>query len=162
VPVTGTTTGTKRNTTSTVTTAENLTGSAATAALEVVPVRAPTLAKAFAPATIPVGETATLTFALTNPNTTPLSRITFADPFPGGLAVAANPSVMNTCGGVPSVGPFALAVAYANARLPAGGSCTFSVNVTASSPGVKTNTTTIVSSSAGIGSPARGTLTVTP
>jgi hypothetical protein len=60
------------------------------------------------------------------------------------------------------VGPFALAVAYASARLPAGGSCTFGVNLTAGSAGVKTNTTTIVFSSAGIGNPATGTLTVTP
>jgi uncharacterized repeat protein (TIGR01451 family) len=107
-----------------------------------------------------VGETTTLTFTLTNPNTTALSRITFADLFPGGLSVAANPAVTNTCGGVPSAGPYAHAVAYANARLPASGSCTFSVNVVAGSPGVKTNTTTIVSSSTGIGSPATGTLTV--
>ncbi len=76
--------------------------------------------------------------------------------------MAANPAVTNTCGGVPSVGPFAFAVAYANASLPAGGSCTFSVNVTATSAGVKNNTTTIISSSAGIGSPATGTLTVNP
>jgi hypothetical protein len=79
------------------------------------------------------------------------------------LSVAANPAVINnTCGGVPSVGPYALAVAYANASLPPGGSCTFTVNVTATSAGVKNNTTTIISSSAGTGSPATGTLTVTP
>ena len=149
------------NVTSPVTSTEGGIGNQATALLTVV--APPTLTKSFSPATVKVGETTTLTFTLTNPNpTTPLSRITFADPFPGGLGVAANPAVTNTCGGVPSVGPFALAVAYANASLPPGGSCTFSVNVTAGSAGVKTNTTTIISSSAGIGSPASGTLTVTP
>jgi hypothetical protein len=104
------------------------------------------------------------TFTLTNPNpTAPLTRITFADPFPPGLMVVATPSVTNTCGGVPSVGPFALAVAYANPTIPAGGSCTFSVNVTATSAGVKSNTTTIVSSTpGGVGRPASASVTVTP
>jgi uncharacterized repeat protein (TIGR01451 family) len=163
VNLAGTTAGTKTNTTSELTTAQGLTGAPATATVVVRPPQLPTLTKAFSPPTVAVGGTTTLTFTLTNPNPfVVLSRITFADPFPGGLAVAANPAVTNTCGGVPSVGPFALAVAHANASLPAGGSCTFSVNVTATSAGVKTNTTTIVSSSAGIGSPATGTLTVTP
>jgi uncharacterized repeat protein (TIGR01451 family) len=163
VLVRGTTSGTKVNTTSQVTSTNGGTGSAATATLVVQPAQPPTLTKAFAPSTVAVGGTTRLTFTLTNPNPfAAVSRITFADPFPGGLGVAATPAVINGCGGVPSVGPFALAVAYANARLPAGGSCTWSVNVTAGSAGVKTNTTTIVSSSAGIGSPATGTLTVTP
>jgi hypothetical protein len=89
--------------------------------------------------------------------------MTFADPLPSGLAVSANPAVIDSCGGVPSVGPFALAVAYANARLPGNVSCTFSVNVTATSAGVKNNTTTIVTSTpGGIGRPATASITVTP
>ena len=161
--VQGTSLGTIVNTTSAVTSTNGGTGSSATATLLVVPVVPPILVKAFAQSPIAVGATTTLTFTLANPNpTTPVTRITFADPLPAGLMVAANPSVINTCGGVPSVGPFALAVAYANARLPGHGICTFSVNVTATSAGVKNNTTTIVPSSTGIGSPATGTLTVTP
>jgi hypothetical protein len=152
--------GTKVNTTSAVTSTNGGTGNSATATL-VVANQPPTLTKSFSPSTIAVGGTTTLTFTLTNPNpSVALSRITFADPFPPGLAVAANPAVSSNCGGVPSVGPFALAVAYANASLPPGGSCTFRVDVTAGSTGVKNNTTTIVSSSTGIGSPATGTLTV--
>jgi uncharacterized repeat protein (TIGR01451 family) len=158
--VRATTLGTKVNITSPVTSSNGGTGAPATATL-VVANLPPTLTKSFSPSTVAVGGTTTLTFTLTNPNPSlALSRITFADPFPPGLAVAANPAVSNNCGGVPSVGPFALAVAYANASLPPGGSCTFSVNVTAGSTGAKNNTTTIVSSSAGIGSPATGTLTV--
>jgi hypothetical protein len=63
---------------------------------------------------------------------------------------------------VPSVGPYALAVAYANAGLPPAGSCSFSVHVIATSAGVKNNTTTIVSSNTGIGDPATNTLTANP
>jgi hypothetical protein len=75
--------------------------------------------------------------------------------------IATIPSITNTCDGVPSVGPFALTIAYANARLPTDESCSFSVNLTATSPGVKNNTTTIVSSSGGIGRPATASMTVT-
>jgi uncharacterized repeat protein (TIGR01451 family) len=160
--VQGVTAGNKVNTANATTTQTGPAGLPAMATLTVLPPVPPTLTKAFSPSTVTVGATTTLTFTLTNPNLVGLSRITFADPFPGGLGVAANPAVFNSCGGVPSVGPFALAVAYANASLRPGGSCTFSVNVTATSAGVKNNTTTIVSSSAGIGSPASGTLTVTP
>jgi uncharacterized repeat protein (TIGR01451 family) len=113
--VQGTTIGTKVNTTSAVTSNEGGTGSAATATLVVQGPQPPTLTKAFSPPTVRVGDTTRLTFTLTNPNPTLLlSRVTFADPFPGGLSVAANPAVTSNCGGVPSVGPFALAVAYAN------------------------------------------------
>jgi uncharacterized repeat protein (TIGR01451 family) len=161
VNVKGTSAGVKNNTTSTLTTNEAPAGTAASASLTVV--GPPVLSKAFSPSTVPVGGTTTLTFTLTNPNpTVPVSRITWADPLPLGLQVAANPAVTNTCGGVPSVGPYALAVAYAAASLPAGGSCTFSVNLTATSAGLKNNTTTIVASSAGIGSPASASMTVTP
>jgi uncharacterized repeat protein (TIGR01451 family) len=159
--VRGTSAGIKDNTTSTLTTTQGSSGTTAAASLTVV--GPPTLTKSFAPSTVPVGATTRLTFTLTNPNpTTALSRITFSDPFPGGLGVAANPAVTNGCGGVPSVGPFALAVGYANATLPPGGSCSWSVNVTATSAGVKNNTTTIVSSSAGVGAPASASMTVTP
>jgi hypothetical protein len=162
VNVRGTSAGFWTNSTSAVTTAEGLTSFPGSASLTVV--APPTLTKAFSPSTVPVGATTRLTFTLTNPNPTiTLSRMTFADPLPSGLAVSANPAVIDSCGGVPSVGPFALAVAYANARLPGNVSCTFSVNVTATSAGVKNNTTTIVTSTpGGIGRPATASITVTP
>jgi hypothetical protein len=161
VDVLGTDAGVLNNSTSTLTTAEGLTGTAATASLTVI--GPPKLTKEFAPSSVRTGSTTRLTFTLTNPNpTTALTRMTFADPFPTGLAVAVNPAVTHNCGGAPSVGPYALAVAYGNASLPPSGSCTFSVNVIANSAGVKNNTTTIVSSTpAGPGKPATATLTVT-
>jgi uncharacterized repeat protein (TIGR01451 family) len=161
--VTGTTAGVKNNTV-TVTSSNFGASAPASATLTVTPPAPPTLTKAFSPSTLPVGATTRLTFTLTNPNpATALTRVTFADPLPLGLMVAAVPSVSNTCGGAPSVGPFALAVALAAATIPAGTTCTFSVNVTATSPGVKSNTTTIVASTpGGIGSPASASVTVTP
>jgi hypothetical protein len=160
--VQGTTLGAKVNTTSAVTSTNGGTGNVASATL-VVAHQPPTLTKVFLPSTVRVGETTTLRFTLRNPNPSiPVSRITFADPFPPGVAVAADPAVTTTCGGVPSVGPYALAVAYANANLPPAGSCSFSVHVIATSAGVKNNTTTIVSSNTGIGDPATNTLTANP
>ena len=161
VTVKGTTAGTKNNTSGAVTSTEG--GSGNTASASVIVALPPTLTKAFGAGSVRVGQTTSLTFTITNPNTTtPLSGVTFSDPFPSGFMVAATPSVTNTCGGAPSVGPFALAVGYASGTVPAGGSCTFKVNVTATSTGVKNNVTTIVSSTqGGNGTPATASVTVT-
>jgi uncharacterized repeat protein (TIGR01451 family) len=160
--VKGTTAGTKNNTSGAVTSTEGGTGN--TASASVIVALPPSLTKAFGAGSVRVGQTTSLTFTITNPNTTTsLSGMTFSDPFPSGLMVAASPSVSNTCGGVPTVGPFALAVGYGNGTIPAGGSCTFKVNVTATSTGVKNNVTTIISSTqGGVGSPASASVTVTP
>jgi hypothetical protein len=81
---------------------------------------------------------------------------------PFGLAIGSPAVVSNTCGGVVSAVTNALAVALAAGTIPAGGTCSFKVNVVAGSTGVKNNVTTIVSSTeGGIGSPASATLTVT-
>jgi uncharacterized repeat protein (TIGR01451 family) len=162
VNVRGTSPGAKTNTSGAVTSIEGGTGDTATAS--VIVALPPTLTKAFNPSPVRVGATTTLTFTLTNPNTTtPLTGVTFADPLPLGLMVSPTPSVSNTCGGVPGVGPYALAVSLASASIPAGQSCTFRVTLTATSAGVKNNTTTIVSSTqGGIGSPASASVTVTP
>ena len=162
VNVRGTTAGVKNNTSGAVTSTEGGTGN--TASASVIVALPPSLAKAFSPSPVRVGATTTLTFTLTNPNAaTPLTGVTFSDPFPSGLMVAASPSVSNTCGGVPTVGPFALAVGYGSGTIPAGGSCTFKVNVTATSTGVKNNVTTVISSTqGGVGSPASASVTVTP
>ena len=123
VNVTGTTAGVKNNSV-TVAATEFGTSVPATVSVTVIaaPVLAPpTLTKAFGVPSIPQGATTTLTFTLTNPNpATPLTRVTFADPFPLGLMVAVSPSVSNTCGGAPSVGPYALAVALGGGTIPAG------------------------------------------
>jgi uncharacterized repeat protein (TIGR01451 family) len=162
VSVKGVGAGTKNNVSGAVTSTEGGTGN--TASASVIVALPPSLTKAFGAGSVRVGQTTSLTFTITNPNTgTPLSGVTFSDPFPSGLMVAASPSVSNTCGGVPTVGPFALAVGYGSGTIPAGGSCTFKVNVTATSTGVKNNVTTIISSTqGGVGSPASASVTVTP
>lgn len=61
----------------------------------------PVLSKAFDPTTISVGQTATLTFTITNSTGNPAqSGIAFTDTLPSGLTLAASPTT--TCGGTVS------------------------------------------------------------
>src|SRR5207248_1213550 len=96
--VTGTAAGNPVNTTSTVASANAVTGSAATASIVVlVP---PTIAKSFAPTTIVNGASSTLSFTLTNPavNTVALTNVGFTDILPFGVAVSNGSAPV--CGGI--------------------------------------------------------------
>ncbi len=102
----------------------------------------PTLTKAFAPNPITVGGTSTLTFTLTNPNTAPLTGARFLDTLPAGMTVASPLTATNTCGAswAPVAGATSLAFGQTTGgTIPASGSCTATVNVTASSVGAKLN-----------------------
>jgi hypothetical protein len=99
----------------------------------------PRLRKAFSPAIILAGGVSTLTITLINPDvavatlTSPL-----VDTLPSGVVIAATPNVSTTCGGVGA--PVAVAGAStvtlpAGRSIPAAGSCTVTVNVTAAVDG---------------------------
>ncbi|UXI66362.1 DUF11 domain-containing protein [Tahibacter amnicola] len=128
----------------------------------------PTLSKAFSPNPIAVNAATTLTFTLTNTNTTALTGASFSDTLPAGLQVAATPVASTTCGGSPTWAPAAGATTLTfgqptGATIPAGSSCTVSVNVTATTAGPKnnvsgfltstesgTNTTSVASATLGV------------
>jgi large repetitive protein len=96
----------------------------------------PTIAKAFSPNPIAVNGTSTLTFTLTNANTAALTNAAFTDALPSGVQVAATPSASTTCAGAtwaPAAGNTTLT--FSGGTIPASGSCTVSVNVTATSAG---------------------------
>ncbi len=100
----------------------------------------PTIAKAFSPNPVAVNGVSTLTFTLTNPNSAPLTGAKFTDSLPSGLQVAAVPAASTTCGGSPTWAPAVAATSLAfgqttGGTIPASGSCTVSVNVTATSAG---------------------------
>ncbi|MEA2237248.1 MAG: hypothetical protein QOC81_1972 [Thermoanaerobaculia bacterium] len=110
----------------------------------------PTIAKSFTPNPIAVNGVSTLTFTLTNANTTQLTGATFTDALPSGLQVAPVPSASTTCTGGPTWAPAAAATTLtfgspAGANIPASGSCTVSVNVTATTAGPHTNTSGFLS-----------------
>ncbi len=108
-----------------------------------------TIAKTFVPNPIAVGAVSTLTFTLTNTNTAPLTGATFTDSLPSGVQVAATPVAATTCGGTwtPAAGNTTLN--FSGGTIPASGSCTVSVNVTATTAGPHTNTSGFLATTEG-------------
>jgi uncharacterized repeat protein (TIGR01451 family) len=127
----------------------------------------PTMTKAFSPNPIAVNGTSTLTFTLTNTNTTALTGAKFIDTLPTGVQVAATPAAATTCTGAPTWAPAAAATTLSfgqttAATIPASGSCTVSVNVTATTAGPHTNVSGFLStteSGTSTGSVATASLT---
>ncbi|HEX8407520.1 MAG TPA: hypothetical protein VF883_01560 [Thermoanaerobaculia bacterium] len=123
----------------------------------------PTLAKSFSPDPIAVNGVSTLTFTLTNPNAVALTGAAFSDSLPSGVQVAATPSASTTCAGAtwaPTAG--ATTLTFSTGTIPASGSCTASVNVTATTGGPHTNVSGFLSTTEGgtaSGSVATATLT---
>jgi uncharacterized repeat protein (TIGR01451 family) len=102
----------------------------------------PTVAKAFAPATIAANATSTLTLTLGNGNAGPLTLTApFTDAWPAAVVVAPGPVVGGTCNPADITAvPGANSVAFASgATIPAGG-CTITVAVTSAVAGSYTNT----------------------
>jgi hypothetical protein len=146
--ITGVTAGVQNNTTGNVTSANGGTGGTASATITVV--APPTITKAFGAAFVPVGQTTTLTFTLTNPNpTVALTGVAFTDTFPAGLVVANPPNASDTCGGAFAPAPGDNMLTFSGGTIPAGGSCVISVSVQVTSGGSKTNTTSAVTSANG-------------
>ena len=148
VHVTSTTAGAKNNITSAVTSTEGGAGGSASASLAVI--ASPTIAKAFGPLAILVNGTTTLTFTLANPNAgTALSGVGFTDTLPAGLVVATPNGLVSTCGGTVTAVAGTDSIGLVNGALAAGGSCTIAVNVTGTTNGLKSNTTSAVTSTEG-------------
>ncbi|MER7333483.1 MULTISPECIES: ice-binding family protein [unclassified Micromonospora] len=165
VNVTGTTSGTKVNTSGPVDSNESGPGAPASATVTVraAVVAPPTIAKAFGKATIPLNGTTSLGFTLTNPNTkTSLTGVSFVDNLPTGLVVATPNGLSGSCGGgTITATAGSSSISLAGATLPANGSCTFSVNVTGTTSGTKVNTTEAVTSvQSGPGSSTSASITV--
>ena len=126
----------------------------------------PTIAKSFTSAQIKVGETSVMSFSIANPNAAlSLSNISFSDTFPAGIEVDSPVVTTNTCGGSfsPALAGGATNFSYSGGSLAGGASpCTISVQVKATSAGLKNNTTgTISATETGTGATSNtATLTV--
>jgi len=121
----------------------------------------PTIAMAFGAPTLGLGNSTSLTFTIANPNVaSSLSGIGFGDTLPSGLMVATPNGLSGTCGGgTITTGP--TSATLAGATLAASTSCTFSVDITAISPGVQVNTTgNVTSTEGGAGGTATDSITV--
>ena len=106
----------------------------------------PSINKVFSPNPARTGATAGLTFTITNPNSIPLTGVTFTDNFPAGLSRASVPNA-SQCGG--SVTSTASSVSLSGGTIPANASCTVTVGVAAVSGGTYLNTSDPVSSTNG-------------
>jgi hypothetical protein len=127
-------------------------------------VSAPTIAKTFGAATIPLNGSTTLSFTITNPiaNVTSLTGVAFSDSFPAGLLISTPNGLTGSCGGgtitaTAGVGSLSLS----GATIAASGSCTFGVNVVGISAGAQANTTGTVSSNESGAGATSNTATVT-
>lgn len=105
----------------------------------------PTIAKAFSPDPVAVNGVSTLTFTLANANAAPLTAAAFTDTLPSGLQVAATPAAATTCGGVWTPVAGSTALTFSGGTIPASGSCTASVNVTATTAGPHGNVSGLLS-----------------
>ncbi len=125
--------------------------------------QAPTLVKSFSPTSVAIGGQSTLTFTVTNPNSTGLSQVAFSDNLPDGVVISTpNGFAGSSCfNAVVTADAGSSSVGMTGALLHAGESCTFNVNVTGTTPGSKVNTTGNVSSAeSGPGGTATATLAV--
>jgi uncharacterized repeat protein (TIGR01451 family) len=122
----------------------------------------PAVGKGFSPATINAGGVSTLTFALSNAETTAVTAVSFTDTYPPGLFNAIPPNVVNTCGGtvVGGVGG-ANTIGLSGVTIPANSSCTIKVNVTSALVNCYNNVSGLVNSGNGAGNSASATLCVT-
>ena len=150
VDVTGTTAGVKNNLSGRVTSTNG--GSGGTAAASITVVAPPTISKAFGTPQIPLNTSTTLGFTLANPagNTVALTGVGFSDTLPAGLVVATPNGLTGSCGaGTITATAGSSSISLSGATLPVGASCTFSVDVTGTTAGVKNNTTDPVKSTEG-------------
>jgi len=124
---------------------------------------APTVTKAFSPASVMVGGASQMTITLQNSNAQVITGVQFTDNYPAGMANAASGVVVsNSCGGLLTAGSNDIKTALANGTVPAKGSCSVVVNVVGTMVGSSTNHTgSVKSGNANEGVDAQATLMVT-
>ncbi len=133
--------------------------SCATLTVTVAP-QPPNITKTFSPLTTPLNGNTTLTFLITNPVATAVTGVAFADTLPAGVVVATPPNVSGACGGGTITATAGSgSVTLAGATLAGSANCTFSVSVTGTTLGLKTNTV-LVTSDAGPGNSSSASFTV--
>jgi hypothetical protein len=124
----------------------------------------PSITSAFTPTSIPDGGTSSLSFTISDPNSSgTLSGVFFTDTLPADLVVD-NPNGENgTCGSSSTVtaNPGASTISLSGGSLTGGTTCTVSVNVTSNVAGTYQNHTgTVTSSNGGSGNSDTESLSV--
>jgi uncharacterized repeat protein (TIGR01451 family) len=124
---------------------------------------APTFSKGFAPATIVLGDTSTLTLTIDNSaNTVTATGLDLTDSLPAGMEIANPANASTTCtGGTLTAVAGSGTIAYSGGTVAAGASCTVVADVTGTTIGNLDNTSGNLTSSAGDSGTAFATLQVT-
>jgi len=158
IPVSATA-GTYPNTTSPVFVRSDEAGTAATDNLGIEP--PPTFDKAFSVNAVLVGEVFGLSFGIDN-SAAALSAtgLNFVDNMPAGLVVAAVPNISNSCGGSVTANAGSGSIVFTGGSVPAGASCSLSVDVVANTAGNLINTTGDLTSSSGNSGPASASVDI--
>ena len=133
--------------------------------LATVPVALPTASLAFAPATVGQNGASVLTITLTDPAPVQQRGAAFTLNYPANLVNTATPAGATTCGGTVTAAVGGTSVALTGGTIPAGGSCTVTVNVASATVGTYTATLAAGALSTVIGAAtaaATATLTVIP
>ncbi|HEU4416959.1 MAG TPA: VCBS repeat-containing protein, partial [Candidatus Angelobacter sp.] len=148
VNVQGTTAGVKNNSVQ-VTSTNGGTGNTSNASTTVV--APPTIAKVFGAVSIPLNGSTSLSFTISNPNTTvALTGVGFSDTLPAGLIISTPNGLTGTCGaGTITATQGTNTISLSGGTIAANSSCTFSVNVTGIAAGAQNNTTGNVTSTEG-------------
>jgi YVTN family beta-propeller protein len=121
----------------------------------------PIITSAFGAAGIPLNGSTSLTFTISNPNSTvALSGIAFSDTFPAGLIVSASPALNSSCGGAASAPAGSGTVSLSGGMLAANASCTVSLNITGTAAGAMNNSVQVTSTEGGTGNTSNATITV--
>ncbi|NYF80593.1 beta strand repeat-containing protein [Granulicella arctica] len=158
VNVTSASAGSYTNTTGVVTSTNGGTGSTASATLNVY--APPSVTGSFGAAKILINTSTSLSFTISNPNSnTAFSGVSLTDTLPSGLVVSS--VVTGSCGaGTITAANGSGTISLANGTIVASGACTFAVNVTGTTAGVKNNSETATSNEAGTGNTSNQSVTV--
>ncbi len=144
-------------TTGAISSANTVVGPVSNTTILVAYLPAPTVAKSFATSGFQVNGTDRITITLTNPNTTAITGVTFTDTYPTNMLNASSPNLANTCGGTATAAASANTLSLSGGTIPASGSCTLQVDVTATAVGAYTNTLAINSITSSNANPAPST-----
>ncbi|MBZ5643666.1 MAG: FG-GAP-like repeat-containing protein [Acidobacteriia bacterium] len=159
--VTSSASGAYANTTSATGSANGGAGNTASATLTVAD--PPSIMNSFGAASLGLGESTTLSFVITNPNSAiALTGVALTDNLPSGLVVATPDGLAGACGsGVITTAASSQIITLAGGAIATSSSCTFSVNVTAAVAGNQVDATGAVSSgNAGTGNTATASINV--
>jgi FG-GAP-like repeat len=156
--VESTTAGEKVNSV-TVTSTNGGTGNTATATITIV--APPAIAKQFGVDSILLNKSTSLAFMITNPNaSTELTGVDFTDSLPSGLVVSTPNNLTTSCGGTATAVADSSTISLLGGAVAASSNCSISLNVTATSVGVKDNSVAVQSSN-GTGNTYSAFITVT-